>query len=81
MEISGVNHVHCFSNLNVSLNFVSGNIEILGKTKLTIPLGSRRYVHVINDEEWRNQIQYVSMSDLHRRQHSCKFRQSNKVTI
>ena len=36
------NSEFCFpSTLNVSLDFVSGNIESLGKTKLTISLGSR----------------------------------------
>ena len=31
----------CFpKNLNVSLDFVSGNIEILGKTKFTVSLGT-----------------------------------------
>ena len=35
------NSEFCFpSNLNVSLDFVSGNIEILGKTKFTISLES-----------------------------------------
>ena len=35
------NSEFCFpSSLNVSLDFVSGNIETLKKTKLTISLGS-----------------------------------------
>ena len=35
------NSEFCFpSNINVSLDFISGNIETLGKTKLTISLGN-----------------------------------------
>ena len=33
------NNEFCFSNLNVSLDFVSGNIEILGKQNSLFPSG------------------------------------------